>query len=529
MNGTRVAIARSRFDAVIFDLDGVVTQTARVHAASWKRLFDAFLREWAAREGAPFRPFDVRGDYLEYVDGKPRYDGVESFLASRGIHLERGSPQDGPDVLTICGLGNRKNALLLEEIAAHGVEPYASTLDFIRSLRSQGFGTAIISSSRNCAAMLRAVGATELFDASVDGVESGRLGIAGKPAPDIFLEAARRLGVEPSRAVVVEDAISGVQAGRAGGFGCVIGVNRGGDPARLRDNGASVVVSDLAEVSATSDVSAREQPVRVDARQLPSALERVDAIAGQKQRRLAIFLDYDGTLTPIVPRPEDAVLAPAVRETVARLARLCTVAIISGRDLADVRALVGVEGLVYAGSHGFDIAGPLGSTAGGSERDRFLPLLAQAEAELRAALERLAGVQIERKKYSIAVHYRNVADADLAAVEAVVAQALARHPTLRDLPGKKVHDLQPRIDWDKGKALLHLLRTLDLDRPDVLPIYVGDDITDEDAFAALQGRGIGIVVRDEPRPTTASLALDSPQQVHRLLAEVLERREGDAA
>ena len=152
-----------------------------------------------------------------------------------------------------------------------------------------------------------------------------------------------------------------------------------------------------------------------------------------------------------------------------------------------------------------------------------------AEAELHAALDAVAGAQIERKKYSIAVHYRNVAEADLAAVETVVGQTLQRHPTLRDLPGKKVHDLQPRIDWDKGKALLHVLRTLGLERPQVLPIYIGDDITDEDAFAALRRRGIGIVVRDEPRPTVARLALDSPAQVHRLLAAVLARFEGERA
>ena len=279
-----------------------------------------------------FSPFDAREDYLRYVDGKPRYDGVQSFLESRGIALPRGKPEDAAEMETVCGLGNRKNALFLAELKEHGVEPYETTICFIRQLRARGFKTAIISSSKNCATVLEAVGATELFNARVDGVESARIGIAGKPAPGIFLEAARRLGVGPARAVVVEDAISGVEAGRAGGFGCVVGVNRGGDPARLAENGASVVVADLSELK-----------VGTDARELPSALERLDAIAPGHDRRLAVFLDYDGTLTPIVPRPEDAVLAPEVRETVAQLARLCTVAIISGRDLANVRALVGMK------------------------------------------------------------------------------------------------------------------------------------------------------------------------------------------
>lgn len=510
------SISPSRFDAVIFDLDGVVTQTARVHSEAWKRLFDEFLRERAARDGGPFRPFDLVDDYLPYVDGKPRYDGVASFLASRGIELEWGAPDDDGAAPTVCGLGNRKNALLRDAIEAHGVDAYASTLDLIRALRARGVRTAIISSSENCMAMLASVGATGLFDAAVDGVESARIGIRGKPAPDIFLEAARRLGVEPARAVVVEDAISGVQAARAGGFGCVIGVNRSGDPARLAQGGADVVVADLAEVGVALP----------DARELPSALDRLDDIVARPDRRPVVFLDYDGTLTPIVARPQDAELAPAVRETVVRLAQVCPVAIISGRDLADVRALVGVDGIVYAGSHGFEIAAPDGTVAGGNERDRYLPTLSQAEGELEALLAEVPGAQIERKKYSIAVHYRNVAAADLPAIEDAVRAVLQRYPTLRDLPGKKVHDLQPRIDWDKGKAVLHVLRALGLDRPAVLPVYIGDDITDEDAFAALRTRGVGIVVREEPRPTAATLALDHPRDVHRLLAALLERLKG---
>ena len=517
MTSPTLSVSPLRFDAVIFDLDGVVTQTASVHAASWATLFDEYLREHARRQGQPFKPFDLQDDYLRYVDGKPRYDGVKSFLASRGIELPWGSSDDAPDAQTVCGLGNRKNMHFRAELEANGVQPYETTLAFIRTLRARRFKTAIISSSKNCAAVLAAAGASDLFDAAVDGVESARIGIPGKPAPDIFLEAARRLGVEPARAVAVEDAISGVQAAQAGGFGCVIGVNREGDPARLARNGASVVVNDLAEVSVAPDI---------DARELPSALDRVDDLLGGTDRRVAVFLDYDGTLTPIVPRPEDAVLAPAVRKTVAVLAKACTVAIISGRDLADVRKLVGVDGIVYAGSHGFDVAGPQGSLAGSNERDGFLPMLAQAEGELKEAMAGIAGSQLERKKYSIAVHYRNVADADLARIEALVADTLARYPKLRDLPGKKVHDLQPRINWDKGKALFHVLGMLELDRPDVLPVYIGDDITDEDAFAALRGRGVGIVVRDEPRPTTATLALDSPAEVHRLLAALLARLQG---
>ncbi|MFA7095189.1 MAG: beta-phosphoglucomutase family hydrolase [Gammaproteobacteria bacterium] len=244
-----VTIARDAYDAVIFDLDGVITRTAKTHAAAWKAMFDEYLQRHAAAHGEPFRPFDMDHDYRRYVDGKPRYDGVASFLASRGIHLPHGSPDDPPQKETVCGLGNRKNELFLQMVAQGGVEVYPSTVDLIRDLRAGGFKTAVVSSSKNTATILDAVRMNDLFDARVDGADAAHLGLKGKPAPDTFLEAATRLRIDPGRAVVVEDAISGVQAGRQGQFKCVIGVDRTGHPEALEAAGASVVVSDLAEVA----------------------------------------------------------------------------------------------------------------------------------------------------------------------------------------------------------------------------------------------------------------------------------------
>jgi trehalose 6-phosphate phosphatase len=237
----------TELDAVIFDLDGVLTKTAAVHAAAWKALFDRYLRERARREGMSFQPFDLDTDYRRYVDGKPRADGVRDFLASRGITLPEGTPMDSADTETIWGLGNRKNRAFLDRLSEDGVETYASTVTFIRDLRKLGLKTAIISASENCAMVLAASDTTSLFDAKVDGVDSRKIGIRGKPAPDIFLEAARRLGVEPSRAAVVEDAIAGVRAGRAGGFRIVIGIDRTGHPDALRAAGADIVVDDLSD------------------------------------------------------------------------------------------------------------------------------------------------------------------------------------------------------------------------------------------------------------------------------------------
>lgn len=248
-----ITISKRDFDAVIFDMDGVVTKTATVHAAAWKRLFDDVLRQHAEREGGRFVPFDVDLDYRRYVDGKPRYDGVASFLESRGISLPRGDPNDAPERSTVCGLGNRKNVYFQQQLEEHGVEAFPTTVDLIRQLRSAGFKTAIFSSSKNCEEVIGAAGVRDLFDAKVDGVDAEELGLPGKPDPAVLLEAAQRVGVGPERSVIVEDAISGVQAGRAGGFALVIGVNRSEEPGVLKANGATVEVTDLAEVTLADD------------------------------------------------------------------------------------------------------------------------------------------------------------------------------------------------------------------------------------------------------------------------------------
>jgi len=241
-------ITLDRFDAVLFDLDGVLTDTAKIHAACWKKMFDEFLQKRAAHTEQPFRPFDSAYDYQHYVDGKLRLDGVRSFLTSRGIHLPEGDASDPVDRETVHGLGNRKNALVQEILTLKGVDVYAGSIDFVRRIRRAGLRTAIVSASRNCPAVLAAAGIVDLFDVRIDGEVAARLHLAGKPAPDTFLAAARRLGVEPARAVIVEDAVSGVQAGRAGQFGLVVGVARKDDANALRDNGADIVVADLSEL-----------------------------------------------------------------------------------------------------------------------------------------------------------------------------------------------------------------------------------------------------------------------------------------
>ncbi len=253
--------ARS-IEAVIFDTDGVITDTASAHARAWKQVFDPILREWAAHSGEPFRPFDVVDDYLRYVDGRSRFDGVVAFLGSRGVHVPDGDPSDGPDRLTAHGIGNRKDLVFTDHLRRHGVRAYGSTLALVRELRRHGIKTAAVSASRHCRQMLRAAGAEDLFDVVVDGVEAARLGLVGKPDPALFLEAARRLGVQPGHAAVVEDAQAGIEAGRRGRFGLVIGVDRAGRTHELAARGADVVVADLGQVRVVGQVPGPGKPTR---------------------------------------------------------------------------------------------------------------------------------------------------------------------------------------------------------------------------------------------------------------------------
>lgn len=244
----RHPITRDSYDAVLFDMDGVVTDTVSIHATCWKTMFDEFLHKWVMRNAEAFRSFDIVTDYKLHVDGKPRYEGVRDFLKSRSIVLPDGTPEDPPTAETVCGLGNRKNELVNEMLASTGVEAYAGTVALLKYLRRVGIKTAVVTSSQNCQAVLQSAKVDDLFDARVDGDVLIEQALAGKPAPDSFFKAAEMLGVTPERAAVIEDAISGVEAGAEGGFGLVIGVARKGNAEELTAHGAHIVVNDLAEL-----------------------------------------------------------------------------------------------------------------------------------------------------------------------------------------------------------------------------------------------------------------------------------------
>ncbi|MFP4148148.1 MAG: trehalose-phosphatase [Nitriliruptoraceae bacterium] len=498
--------------AAVFDLDGVITDTASVHLSAWTRLFDRFLEERASQAAededlSPFTPEDYRRD----VDGRPRQDGIRSFLASRGIEVDED---------TIAALGERKNTDFLERLDEDGVAVFDSTVRLVHRLHLHGVRTAVFSASRNAGPVLERAGLAELFEARVDGLTAADLDLPGKPDPAVPLEAARRLGADAAHTMLVEDARAGVEAGRRGGFAHVVGIARDGDLDDLRRHGADVVVSDLRELELT--------PCERALSQVPDAEACLGAVTGLLTgTQPAVFLDVDGTLAPIVDDPDDAALAPGMREVLAALVASCPTAIVSGRDLDDVRARVDVPGLWVAGSHGFELLDPDGTRHEEPRAGDTLPALDAAERELRAQLGGVPGVEVERKRFAIAVHTRRAEADDTARAERAVEDVASSTPGLRATGGRAVRELRPDLDWDKGAALGWVLEQL----PDTgdtgprLPLYAGDDLTDEDALRVVQPRGLGVVVASDEhgdRGTYAHVAVPDPEHLRALLARLTE-------
>ncbi|RMI33559.1 trehalose-phosphatase [Nocardia stercoris] len=509
----RVTIDTRRYDAVIFDMDGVVTDSAAVHAAAWTDLFDAFLAARPQLAGEDTTPFTL-ADYARWVDGKPRYDGVRDFLAARGITVPEGQPTDPPGTTTVCGLGNRKDELFLDRIARSGVPAFTSTVALVHQLREAGLGAAVFSASRNCAQVLAAAGIGDLFPVRVDGLVAEDLALPGKPDPAVLHEAARRLGADPDRTVVVEDSEAGATAGLRGGFGLVVGVDRIGHAAQLAAHGADVVVADLAAVGVVDGFPRMSE--------LPDALGHHRRVADELGAgKTAVLLDFDGTLSEIVPDPASATLVAGAAATLKELAGQCPVAVVSGRDLDDLRERVGIDGIWYAGCHGMELQAPDGSRHTHDAGANAASSIARAAGELGPALAGIAGVVVEPKRFAVAVHHRRVAADRIGAVVAT-AHEIGERCGLRVTHGRKVTELRPDVDWDKGRAVEWILDQLTLP---VVPVYIGDDLTDEDAFDAVAADGVPILVRhteNGDRCTAAEYGLDGPQRVREFL-ELLSR------
>ena len=508
-----------KISALIFDLDGVLTKTRKSHKQAWKALFDHYFDQ-INPDNQDHNSMSEK-DYQDFVDGKPRYEGVKSFLLSRGIDLPYGDPDDRPGTKTICALGNMKNDLFNDIIESEGVEVYPDAMSKLKKWRREGYKTAVVSSSENCKMIIEKAGIDDLFDVRVDGEVSAELGLNGKPDPDIFVEAARLLKVAVNATVVFEDATSGVQAAQKGYFGLVVGVNRFDNAQELLRHGADIVIDDFKQVNLSDKRIIKEyftkhgEPIFPDYKNFFSRL---------KKKSPALFLDYDGTLTPIVKRPEDALLSDEMRAALEKLAEHFPVAIVTGRDKEDVESLVGIEHLIYAGSHGYIITGPDELFMEHPDSKSIIPRLDKIEKELKRRLENnTEGTQIDRKRYAIGVHYRNARPEDEATVFEIVHDMIKKYPGHKTGEGKKILEVKPDIDWHKGKAVNWILDALKLSKKqDVMPVFIGDDITDEDAFLALKDKGVAILVGGHGKPTYAPYTLKNVFQVRMFFEKLME-------
>ncbi|GGI92185.1 hypothetical protein GCM10011581_31640 [Saccharopolyspora subtropica] len=513
---TTTRIDPRRHHAVLFDLDGVLTDTASVHAAAWQRLFDRYLADRPPSPLEDHRAFTA-ADYRQHVDGKPRVDGVLDFLRSRGIRLPRGASSDPAGRETGHGLGRLKDRYFHDALETGGVAVFDDAVALVESLRRHDIHTAVISGSRNCALVLDRAGIADLFDVRVDGVLAEELHLPGKPDPAVFLEAARRLDTPPSRCVVVEDAQSGVHAARSGGFALVLGVARAGPPSRLLDAGADTVVATLADVAvAKSDELLLSE--------VPDALTHWADIADRlRGRRPVLLLDFEGTLAPIRQDPSRVTLPLRTRVVLQLLARHCPVVISSGRDLRDLRRRVRVARAWYAGSHGFELLAPGGEPIAHHAAETALPDLGEAERLLAIEVGSVPGVLVDRTRFALAVHYRNARPAEVDQVISVVRRIGDERLTLRVAYGRRVVELLPNTYWNKGRALRWLMDEAGLTHSAVTPVFAGDDRTDEDAFHEIHDDGIGIVVlggEHGDRLTWAHYRVDGPRSLCTLLTHV---------
>ncbi|MBU4479432.1 MAG: trehalose-phosphatase [Candidatus Omnitrophica bacterium] len=532
------------FETAIFDMDGVITKTARVHAAAWKLVFDEYLRLREKRDKEPFREFTHQEDYLTYVDGKPRLKGIQSFLESRGIHLPAGNSDDAPEAETIYGLGNKKNAKFCGVLNTGGVEVYEPAVELIKKFRKAGIKVGVVSSSKNCEFVLQSAGVLDLFDTRVDGVIAEELGLKGKPDGDIFCTAVFNLSGMPGKSIVFEDAVSGVQAGQRSGFGLVVGVARSDNVEDLNKSGADVVVTrlDYLDLEWIQEWFSKKPPDLFKAWDKPEIIQeayasftssrakvslnpvfmRTPKSVFDGKKKVTFFLDYDGTLTPIVARPDLAVLSAQMRDVLRRLCVKFKVAVVSGRMRDEVEKLVAIKEIVYAGSHGFDIRGA-GIEMVEPKAKEAMPLVEKTLRTIKESLGDIPGMLIEEKKFSIAVHYRQVSiEADIAQIKRTVENAVAEEAGLRLIEGKKVFEILPAIDWNKGKAVQWIMKALNLSWEDNAIVYIGDDTTDEDAFRVLSSKGMGILVAESPRASAAHFCLSSPDEVEKLFERLLK-------
>lgn len=478
------------YKAMILDMDGVVTNTRELHFDAWKISFDEVL----ASEGEDH--FFERKDYEHFVDGKTREEGILSFMKSRKIKLSAEA---------VKALGQKKNHLYLQRLREVGPEVFEDSVKAIKNWKEQGIGVAIISSSQNCSEVLEKAGIKNLFDAQVDSVIAEKNHLRGKPEADYFLEAAHLLGVSPEECAIVEDSLAGIAAGASAHFKGVIGMSKKGQTPRslLYAQGATQVVESLEKIGHSKNAIDHWKDIQ----------QKIG------EREVALFIDFDGTLSEIVADPTRAEASPSILAILKECALSLKLAIISGRDRADVKQRINLENIFYAGCHGFDISGPGAFHFIVDEALAIIPDIHSARQNLQELQNDFPGMVIEDKRFFIAVHYRGVDQRDQSILTDKVREVAKTFSTLGIREGKKVIEIAPKLDWDKGSAIRKLSTILEINPEQTLSIYLGDDLTDEDAFREINtNNGIGIKIdHGEESKTAANYLLKDPKEVEEFL------------
>ncbi|STY29637.1 beta-phosphoglucomutase [Legionella wadsworthii] len=496
---------------IIFDMDGVVTQTAVTHYNAWKVILDQLLFQI----DSSYLPF-TEEEYFNYLDGMPRIDGISNFINSRQITFK--DIQNLYSSMDECieDICHKKNLCLLSNLASQKVKCFPDTLEFIEYLLINNYAIAIISSSKNCFEVLKSATIENLFPVRVDGKIAQELGIPGKPNPAIFLEAANRLNLLPEECMVIEDALAGVKAAKEGKFGLVIALDRQNKlRSKFNELGADYILPDLSKKQILFYQKILNNKINI----LESAFNALPLISNliKNDNELIIFLDYDGTLTPIVDHPEYALLPPLMFQCLSELSRKYRTVIISGRKLDNLKRLINVPNIFYSGNHGLEFEGPEHSKMFYQMGHEFVDDLQSIFTILSQELASIEGCVIENKKFSLSIHYRMVEEASHEFISNKIDEYLTNFPNLSRHYGKKVFEIRPNIQWNKGIAAENILNQLKTMKNNLIPIYIGDDVTDEDAFKQLSFKGINIKVTSEFHKTHASYFLKSPKKVLQFL------------
>ncbi len=481
-------------------MDGVVTQTATLHFDAWKIILDEYVTNLDKKN----RLFS-EDEYWSYLDGMPRKEGLSNFLKERKIGYHQ-------DILE--QLCDKKNELLHRMLFNQSVKYFSDTIQFIEFLLAHNYQIALISSSKNCIPILESAQIKHLFPIYVDGIISEELNLRGKPEPDIFLEAAKRLKLLPRECVIIEDALAGVKAGKKGGFGGVIALDRRNKlHHQFRQLGADYILPNLASAQNLFYFpTSRTAPLKTGTQALKSILR-----LSKLNYQFVIFLDYDGTLTPIRERPSEAVLSNSMHYCLNHLSRHYPTVIMSGRELKNLQKLINIASLFYSGNHGFEFEGPQYSYEIGQG---FKEEIKEVYDSLYQCLFSIPDCFIENKTFSLSVHYRLVEKKYRHLIEKEIERIMVEHPHLKKHLGKKVYEIRPNINWNKGIASTSILNRFKAKNHKLIPIYIGDDVSDEDAFEAFKATGITIKVAEKLHHTKAHYYLDSPLEVQNFLTQL---------